>query len=125
MTALESAVTDLLNYIYKQLDTVGTINTPHGPLPVLQMEQFDPLVRAVQEQLYFLPEKIVVSAAKPVDKVPAPVILAPKVALSGVSMVHGTEVGLWKDQAGLAPLLSLLANENPNRLVSFDSIPLA
>lgn len=39
----------------------------------------------------------------------------------GVSMVHGTEVGLWKDQAGLASLLSSLATKNPNRLFIFES----
>lgn len=39
----------------------------------------------------------------------------------GVSMVHGTEVGLWKDQAGLASLLLSLATKNPNRLFIFES----
>ena len=38
----------------------------------------------------------------------------------GVSMVHGTEVGLWKDQAGLASLLSSLATKNPHRLFIFE-----
>ena len=38
----------------------------------------------------------------------------------GVSMVHGTEVGLWKDQEGLASLLSSLATKNPNRLFIFE-----
>ena len=39
----------------------------------------------------------------------------------GVSMVHGTEVGLWRDQAGLSSLLSSLATKNPDRLFIFES----
>lgn len=39
----------------------------------------------------------------------------------GVSMVHGTEVGLWKDQEGLASLLLSLATKNPDRLYIFES----
>jgi len=87
MPGLEAAVTNLLRYVYKQIDTVGTINTAHGPLPVLLMEQFDPLIREVQEELDILQaEQILVTASAPVAKaLPLPVIVAASLAVSGVS----------------------------------------
>ncbi len=39
---------------------------------------------------------------------------------TGVVGVHGTEVGLWKDEEGAASLLSSLAQRNPNRFYLFE-----
>lgn len=87
MSGLEVAVTNLLNYVYKQIDTVGTVNTAHGPLPVLLMQQFDPLIRELQEEMdILLAEQILVTASAPVAKaLPPPVFVTASVAVSGVS----------------------------------------
>jgi hypothetical protein len=39
---------------------------------------------------------------------------------TGVSLVHGTEVGLWNDPEGLKSLLSSLAESNPSRFYIFE-----